>query len=353
MVEGTGPKHGGKTDRQLKELRSLMPWNWDSRVEEHPPGEKAMQDFEDVVNYRIDGRKRRHVHVAPETKEKKGKKKAAKAKGVDAEEDIEESNKENIPPTGLIIPVVEEEAKSDVLCTSAKEENAETAVHPVVVASPCKSLPTATPKPPAKEHVVTAAPVTPGFLLTPAMDNVLSSQKKKKKKPQGRPSKLSGCEKNRVCSETAVKKKQARKVTFCQNVDESNDSPINTARVVNFSATVFIDPKKYGNGIRVKRPASCPPLFRTLDMHGRTVIPTNPTNLHSVFREPQGKNVQPRVNTPYKGTHSQGPSSRSSILSEVIQHGIKLREAAQRPAVIPPYKPLELSPKLSWAVSQL
>ena len=29
------------------------------RVEEHPPGEKAMHDFEDIVNYRIDGRKRR------------------------------------------------------------------------------------------------------------------------------------------------------------------------------------------------------------------------------------------------------------------------------------------------------
>jgi hypothetical protein len=48
-----------KAQRQLKELRRLMPWNWDSRVEEHPPGEKAMHDFEDIVNYRIDGRKRR------------------------------------------------------------------------------------------------------------------------------------------------------------------------------------------------------------------------------------------------------------------------------------------------------
>jgi len=33
------------------------------RVEEHPPGEKAMHDFEDIVNYRIDGRKRRNNSI--------------------------------------------------------------------------------------------------------------------------------------------------------------------------------------------------------------------------------------------------------------------------------------------------
>lgn len=47
-----------RVGRQLKELRSLMPWNWDARIEDHPPGEKAMMDFEDVVNYRYDGRRR-------------------------------------------------------------------------------------------------------------------------------------------------------------------------------------------------------------------------------------------------------------------------------------------------------
>lgn len=34
--------------RALKELRSLAPWNWDSRVAKHPPGEKALRDFEKV-----------------------------------------------------------------------------------------------------------------------------------------------------------------------------------------------------------------------------------------------------------------------------------------------------------------
>lgn len=37
--------------RQLKELRSLMPWTWDTRVESHPPGEAAMRDFEDCHNW--------------------------------------------------------------------------------------------------------------------------------------------------------------------------------------------------------------------------------------------------------------------------------------------------------------
>eukprot|EP00890_Picochlorum_soloecismus_P002085 jgi/Picsp_1/2878/NSC_01103-R1_hypothetical protein CHLNCDRAFT_54730 [Chlorella variabilis] len=66
-----------KAQRQLKELRRLMPWNWDSRVEEHPPGEKAMHDFEDIVNYRMDGRKRRshpvvgHAVTMKEKNEKK------------------------------------------------------------------------------------------------------------------------------------------------------------------------------------------------------------------------------------------------------------------------------------------
>lgn len=34
--------------RALKELKSLAPWNWDSRVAKHPPGEKALRDFEKV-----------------------------------------------------------------------------------------------------------------------------------------------------------------------------------------------------------------------------------------------------------------------------------------------------------------
>lgn len=35
-----------KTERQLKELRRLMPWTWDARIEKHPPGEKSLEDFE-------------------------------------------------------------------------------------------------------------------------------------------------------------------------------------------------------------------------------------------------------------------------------------------------------------------
>ena len=338
MVVGTGPKHGGKTDKQLKELRRLMPWNWDARVEEHPPGEKAMQDFEDVVNYRIDGRKRRHLPVTTEVKERR-KKKPAKAKvNKKASETETESNKENIPPAVDIAP--QEEVK-----------------HETVVATP--SVKTATPMAPPKEAVPVAesvpvaeavpvsAPITPGFVLTPSTENIVSSQTTKKK-TQGRPSRLSGCEKW-AGGDSEVKKNQVRKVTFCETVDGNNASPSNTARVVNFSDTVYIDVKKYGQGIRVKRPEGCPPLFRTLEKHGRNVLPQNPQNLHAIFREPQGGHVQPRMNTPYKGRSKDAVS----VISHVIQSGIKLREGAQRPPEIPPYKPLELSSKLAWAISQL
>ena len=57
--------------RQLKELRSLMPWTWDSRLDSHPPGEAAMRDFEDCHSWTR--APRRHaaspaVHATPSRK---------------------------------------------------------------------------------------------------------------------------------------------------------------------------------------------------------------------------------------------------------------------------------------------
>ncbi|KAK9814509.1 hypothetical protein WJX72_007088 [[Myrmecia] bisecta] len=46
--------------RQLKELRNLMPWTWDARVEDHPPGEAAMRDFQDAFSWT--GRPSRNAH---------------------------------------------------------------------------------------------------------------------------------------------------------------------------------------------------------------------------------------------------------------------------------------------------
>jgi len=68
-----------RVGRQLKELRSLMPWNWDARIEDHPPGEKAMMDFEDVVNYRYDGRRRARSVSAVEEVERFKRAEEAKA----------------------------------------------------------------------------------------------------------------------------------------------------------------------------------------------------------------------------------------------------------------------------------
>ena len=33
------------------ELRSLAPFSWDTRVDDHPPGEAAMRDFSDAYAY--------------------------------------------------------------------------------------------------------------------------------------------------------------------------------------------------------------------------------------------------------------------------------------------------------------
>lgn len=37
--------------RAIKELRGLMPFSWDSRVEEHPVGSAAMRDFQDAFGW--------------------------------------------------------------------------------------------------------------------------------------------------------------------------------------------------------------------------------------------------------------------------------------------------------------
>ncbi|KAI3430551.1 hypothetical protein D9Q98_005144 [Chlorella vulgaris] len=50
--------------RQLRELQRLMAWSWDSRVDEHPPGEKAMHDFENVLSFDLDNNRRRRCTPA-------------------------------------------------------------------------------------------------------------------------------------------------------------------------------------------------------------------------------------------------------------------------------------------------
>ncbi len=45
--------------RQLKELRSLMPWTWDARIEEHPAGESSLRDFKGAFGWSRDDKGRR------------------------------------------------------------------------------------------------------------------------------------------------------------------------------------------------------------------------------------------------------------------------------------------------------
>ncbi len=56
-----------KTERQLKELRRLMPWTWDANLEKHPPGEKALKDFENVLSHQEQSRTRKVVSTTTKT----------------------------------------------------------------------------------------------------------------------------------------------------------------------------------------------------------------------------------------------------------------------------------------------
>jgi len=115
------------------------------RVEEHPPGEKAMHDFEDIVNYRIDGRKRRSHSIVGQSivkaeKEeplgvcgdaKKTEEECLVVQGIQVEEGIlfvepvvdaverADDDKENITPSDSI-EQVEIEMKEAEMVTAAK-----------------------------------------------------------------------------------------------------------------------------------------------------------------------------------------------------------------------------------------
>ncbi len=45
--------------RQLKELRALMPFSWDPRIEQHPAGKSSLRDFKDVFSFSVDEKGRR------------------------------------------------------------------------------------------------------------------------------------------------------------------------------------------------------------------------------------------------------------------------------------------------------
>eukprot|EP00884_Botryococcus_braunii_P014334 jgi/Botrbrau1/22901/Bobra.0065s0053.1 len=51
--------------RQLKELRNLMPWTWDTRLDEHPPGDAAMRDFQECFSWVGSRGPSRRAHKSP------------------------------------------------------------------------------------------------------------------------------------------------------------------------------------------------------------------------------------------------------------------------------------------------
>jgi len=386
-----------KAERQLKELRRLMPWNWDARVEEHPPGEKAMHDFEDIVNYRVGGRKRRSgalAAVAQKTVVPKKKKTSKKLT-----QSYDESNKENIPPEELPahvtkenVPVADEEAVKESLPIADEEAVKESL--PVAVEEPAKekkeehvkeeeevkkecdvaklsprvenlakeSSPMYGEKTPAlvKEksvvHRETPAAISPGLMLTPAStaSKDLSSEQrqprlKKEQSLSGRVDRAKSIGKA-VRSNTVMAKKQARRVTFATpeaalslSPDTVDATQHSTARIVRFSDNVSIDLSKYGSALKMKRPSSCPPLFRTLPDHGRRVASPgkNPARVFATLQEHKSAS---RRATPYMKRDT-AVFSREVTLSRLIREGVGLKDSAGSsvaPYALPPGKPLRL-----------
>lgn len=48
----------------FSELKSLSPWTWDARVEDHPPGEASMRDFRDQFSLSSERPTRRSTQTA-------------------------------------------------------------------------------------------------------------------------------------------------------------------------------------------------------------------------------------------------------------------------------------------------
>eukprot|EP00204_Picochlorum_oklahomense_P001927 CAMPEP_0118798396 /NCGR_PEP_ID=MMETSP1161-20130426/804_1 /TAXON_ID=249345 /ORGANISM="Picochlorum oklahomensis, Strain CCMP2329" /LENGTH=376 /DNA_ID=CAMNT_0006725807 /DNA_START=217 /DNA_END=1344 /DNA_ORIENTATION=- len=371
-----------KAERQLKELRRLMPWNWDARVEEHPPGEKAMHDFEDIVNYRVGGRKRRGgalAAVAQKTVVPRKKKTSKKLT-----QSYDESNKENIPPEELPahvtkenVPVADEEAVKESLPIADEEAVKESL--PVAVEEPVKekkeehvkeeeeeevkkecdvaklsprvenlakeSSPMYGEKTPAlvKEksvvHRETPAAISPGLMLTPAStaSKGLSSEQrqprlKKEQSLSGRVDRAKSIGKA-VRSNTVMAKKTGKKSTFATpeaalslSPDTVDATQHSTARIVRFSDNVSIDLSKYGSALKMKRPSSCPPLFRTLPDHGRRVASPgkNPARVFATLQEHKSAS---RRATPYMKRDT-AVFSREVTLSRLIREGVGLKDSA-------------------------
>ncbi|KAI8103530.1 hypothetical protein M9435_004867 [Picochlorum sp. BPE23] len=377
-----------KAERQLKELRRLMPWNWDARVEEHPPGEKAMHDFEDIVNYRVGGRKRRSGSLAAVAQKTVVPRKKKTSKKLTHEYD--ESNKENIPPEELpahvtkeSVPVADEEAVKESLpiadeepVKEKKEEHVKEEEEEEEVKKECdvaklsprvenlvkESSPMYGEKTPAlvKEksvvHRETPAAISPGLMLTPAStaSKGLSSEQrqprlKKEQSLSGRVDRAKSIGKA-VRSNTVMAKKQARRVTFATpeaalslSPDTVDATQHSTARIVRFSDNVSIDLSKYGSALKMKRPSSCPPLFRTLPDHGRRVASPgkNPARVFATLQEHKSAS---RRATPYMKRDTT-VFSREVTLSRLIREGVGFKDSAGSsvaPYALPPGKPLRL-----------
>lgn len=361
-----------------------MPWNWDARVEEHPPGEKAMHDFEDIVNYRVGGRKRRSGAsgaVAQKTvvpRKKKTSKKLTR--------EYDESNKENIPPEELAahapkenVPVaveepvkenlpvaveqpVKEKKEEEELKEEAKKERDVAKSSPRVENLAKESSPMCGEKTPAlvKEKSVvlgeTPAALSPGLMLTPASTaskGLPSEQQparlKKEQLLSGRVDKAKSSGKA-ARTDTMSAKKQARRVTFATpeaalslSPDTADATQHSTARIVRFSDNFSIDLSKYGSALKMKRPSSCPPLFRTLPDHGRRVASPGKNPAH-VFATLQEHKSASRRATPYMKRDT-AVFSREVTLSRLIREGVGLKDSAGSsvaPYALPPGKPLRL-----------
>jgi hypothetical protein len=205
-------------------------------------------------------------------------------------------------------------------------------------------------------HRETPAAISPGLMLTPAStaSKGLSSEQrqprlKKEQSLSGRVDRAKSIGKA-VRSNTVMAKKQARRVTFATpeaalslSPDTVDATQHSTARIVRFSDNFSIDLSKYGSALKMKRPSSCPPLFRTLPDHGRRVASPG-KNPARVFATLQEHTSASRRATPYMKRDT-AVFSREVTLSRLIREGVGLKDSAGSsvaPYALPPGKPLRL-----------
>lgn len=297
--------------------------------------------------------RKRGVVCSPSTEKKAGVKGAAIA--TPRIENAGESNKENVPPFEVSPPGDEKFVASTPSVALKGKGNR--------VASALRG----------QDNI---GAVTPGFVLTPAVDS--ASPPKATRYGRGQNSGVSGAKKTKKVHLSVEKQHgkatKSRRVTFggTQKAEVASlgrappamlavpatpatpataTAENKTSRVVNFPQSLTIDLDKYGYGIGVRRPPGCPPLFRTVEDHGRQTVPTPAPFLPLLEASQNVQGQKARACTPFRGKPDV-PFSREALLAKMIHSGLR-NDSRTPPVLSKSVYPFELSPHLADAFARL